>query len=41
MMKQTEDRSLDTIGKIIIYINPNKNYLDFYNFDKVDEFIKN
>lgn len=41
MMKQNEDRSLEIKNKNIIYINPNKNNLDFYNFDKVDEFIKN
>ena len=39
MMKQNEDRSINTENKNIIYLNPVKEELDFFNFNKVDEFI--
>ncbi len=40
MMKQNEDRSIETTGKSITLIQPNYGKLEFYNFNKLDELIE-
>lgn len=38
-MKNNEEKSLSTPNKKILYINPNFEWYEIYNFDKIDELI--
>jgi hypothetical protein len=39
MMKQNEDRSLNNSSKQILFIYPDYKNLDFYSFNKIDQFV--